>query len=41
VVGGVIPPPDAEALRAGGVAKVFTPLDHDLTAAVAEIADLL
>jgi (2R)-ethylmalonyl-CoA mutase len=41
VVGGVIPAEDAEALRANGVAKVFTPLDHDLSAAVAQIAELL
>jgi (2R)-ethylmalonyl-CoA mutase len=41
VVGGVIPPNDAAALRGQGVAKVFTPLDHDLTTAVAEIADLV
>jgi ethylmalonyl-CoA mutase len=41
VVGGVIPPEDAEVLRAGGVAKVFTPLDHDLTTSIAELADLV
>src|SRR6185312_10002077 len=32
VVGGIIPPEDAEALRARGVAKVFTPKDFELTA---------
>jgi (2R)-ethylmalonyl-CoA mutase len=41
VVGGVIPPADAAALRDQGVARVFTPLDHDLTASVAAIADLI
>ena len=30
VVGGIIPPADAEALAAAGVAAVFTPADHDL-----------
>ena len=41
VVGGVIPPGDAQVLRADGVARVFTPLDHDLTASIAGIADLV
>jgi len=41
VVGGVIPEQDASRLRALGVARVFTPEDHDLTAAIGEIADLL
>ena len=31
VVGGIIPPEDAEVLRAGGVAAVFTPKDYGLT----------
>jgi (2R)-ethylmalonyl-CoA mutase len=31
VVGGIIPPVDAEALRARGVAAVFTPKDYELT----------
>jgi (2R)-ethylmalonyl-CoA mutase len=41
VVGGIIPDEDAEKLRGIGVAKVFTPKDHDLTSAVTQIADLL
>jgi (2R)-ethylmalonyl-CoA mutase len=41
VVGGAIPEQDASRLRALGVARVFTPEDHDLTAAIGEIADLL
>ena len=41
VVGGVIPDRDVEELRKRGVAKVYTPKDYDLTAAVGEIADLL
>ena len=31
VVGGIIPPADAEALIAAGVARVYTPKDFDLT----------
>jgi ethylmalonyl-CoA mutase len=41
VVGGIIPDHDAKDLLGMGVARVFTPNDHDLTAAVAEIASLL
>ncbi len=41
VVGGVIPDDDASALRAMGVARVFTAVDRDLTGAVGEIADLI
>ena len=41
VVGGVIPDDDAEKLRTLGVARVFTPREHDLTAMVGEIADLI
>lgn len=41
VVGGVIPDDDAARLLELGVAKVYTPKDYDLTAAVGEIADLL
>ena len=41
VVGGVIPDEEAEELAGMGVARVFTPNDHDLTAAVGEIAGLL
>ncbi len=37
VVGGIIPPADAEALRAQGVAEVFTPADFDITAIVGRI----
>ena len=39
VVGGIIPPADAEALRAQGVAAVFTPADFDITAIVGRIVD--
>jgi (2R)-ethylmalonyl-CoA mutase len=41
VVGGIIPPADAAALRALGVARVFTPKDYGLTAILDEIVTLL
>ncbi len=41
VVGGIIPEQDAQELIDQGVARVYTPLDHDLTLIVGEIADLL
>ena len=41
VVGGVIPTEDARRLTDLGVARVYTPKDYDLTAAIGEIADLL
>jgi ethylmalonyl-CoA mutase len=39
VVGGIIPPGDAEMLRAQGVAAVFTPADFGITAIVGRIVD--
>ena len=41
VVGGIIPPQDAAALRAEGVARVFTPKDYQLPKVMAEIVGLL
>jgi (2R)-ethylmalonyl-CoA mutase len=41
VVGGIIPPEDADALRAQGVAKVFTPKDFELTDIMAQIVELI
>jgi (2R)-ethylmalonyl-CoA mutase len=41
VVGGIIPPKDAEALKAAGVAAVYTPKDYDLTAIMADIVDIV
>jgi len=41
VVGGIIPPDDAEALEAEGVAKVFTPKDFDLATIMSRIVDLV
>jgi len=37
VVGGIIPPADAEALRAEGVAAVYTPKDFAVNAIIADI----
>ncbi len=37
VVGGIIPPADAEALIKAGVARVYTPKDFDLTAIMRDI----
>ena len=41
VVGGIIPPADAAALRAAGVARVFTPKDFALTDIIDEIVTVL
>ena len=41
VVGGIIPPEDAEAMEAEGVAAVFTPKDFDLAAIMNAIAGLV
>ncbi|MGA9309155.1 MAG: methylmalonyl-CoA mutase family protein, partial [Pseudonocardiaceae bacterium] len=41
VVGGIIPPQDAESLRAQGVARVFTPKDFELTEIMDEIVNLI
>ncbi|MGQ0773441.1 MAG: protein meaA [Pseudonocardiales bacterium] len=41
VVGGIIPPQDAEVLLAKGVAKVFTPKDFELTEIMDQIVDLV
>jgi len=41
VVGGVIPDDDAVKLRELGVARVYTPKDHNLTVMMGEIADLV
>jgi (2R)-ethylmalonyl-CoA mutase len=41
VVGGIIPPQDAESLRALGVARVFTPKDFELTGIMDQIVDLI
>jgi ethylmalonyl-CoA mutase len=41
VVGGIIPDGDAKELRELGVARVYTPRDHDLTGMIGQIADLI
>ncbi|HZE17896.1 MAG TPA: cobalamin-dependent protein, partial [Mycobacterium sp.] len=41
VVGGIIPPADAQALRSQGVAAVFTPADFDITAIVGRIVGVI
>jgi (2R)-ethylmalonyl-CoA mutase len=41
VVGGVIPPSDAEKLIELGVALVFTPSDYDLTEALAKVTEAI
>ncbi len=40
VVGGIIPPEDAEVLRGKGVAAVYTPKDFRLSEMMAELAEL-
>src|SRR5690349_1128742 len=41
VAGGIIPPADAERLRAAGVDGVYTPKDFDLNRIMGEIVDLV
>ncbi|MFF5174991.1 protein meaA [Micromonospora sp. NPDC000089] len=41
VVGGIIPPGDGEALRAAGVARVFTPKDFALTGIIGELVTVI
>ena len=41
VVGGIIPAADAERLREGGVAGVYTPKDFDINEIMGEIVELV
>jgi (2R)-ethylmalonyl-CoA mutase len=41
VVGGIIPPEDADTLLAAGVSRVYTPKDFDLNAIIGEIIDIV
>ena len=41
VVGGIIPPADAEALIAAGVSRVYTPKDFDLNAIMNDIVGIV
>ncbi len=41
VVGGIIPPEDAEILKSAGIAAVYTPKDYDLTGILADIVEII
>jgi (2R)-ethylmalonyl-CoA mutase len=41
VVGGIIPPSDADRLRAAGVARVYTPKDYEIPKIMADIVALV
>jgi ethylmalonyl-CoA mutase len=41
IVGGIIPPDDADALRAAGVAAVYTPKDYELNRIMADIVRIV
>jgi (2R)-ethylmalonyl-CoA mutase len=41
VVGGIIPPPDATALREAGVDRVYTPKDFDINRIMGDIVELV
>ncbi|GAA0281219.1 protein meaA [Cryptosporangium japonicum] len=41
IVGGIIPPDDAEMLKTAGVARVFTPKDYGLNEIMAEIVTVI
>jgi (2R)-ethylmalonyl-CoA mutase len=41
VVGGIIPPQDASALKAAGVAEVYTPKDFELNRIMAELVRIV
>jgi (2R)-ethylmalonyl-CoA mutase len=41
VVGGIIPPQDAKALKAAGVARVYTPKDYEIARIMADIVELV
>jgi (2R)-ethylmalonyl-CoA mutase len=41
VVGGIIPPEDAAAMKTAGVAAVYTPKDFDLNAIMADIVAIV
>ena len=41
VVGGIIPPEDAETLKRAGVAAVYTPKDYDLTATLTDLVEIV
>jgi ethylmalonyl-CoA mutase len=41
VVGGIVPPDDAERLKAMGVARIYTPKDYDVCRIMSEIVDIV
>ncbi len=41
IVGGIIPPEDARALRQAGAAAIYTPKDYDLNAILEEIVEIV
>jgi len=41
VVGGIIPPQDADALKAAGVAGVYTPKDFELNRIMADLVRIV
>jgi ethylmalonyl-CoA mutase len=41
VVGGIIPPRDADALKAAGVAQVYTPKDFELNRIMADLVRIV
>ncbi|MBE7635644.1 protein meaA [Sneathiella sp. P13V-1] len=41
VVGGIIPPEDAEKLKAKGIAAVYTPKDFDMTGIMSDMVDII
>ncbi|WP_433007193.1 protein meaA [Kribbella sp. CA-294648] len=41
VVGGIVPDADARALKAAGVAAVYTPKDYDLTGMMSSVVDVI
>ena len=41
IVGGIIPTDDADALKAAGIAAVYTPKDVDLNAIMADMVDII
>ena len=41
VVGGIIPPQDAEALKSAGVAEVYTPKDFELNRIMSDLVRIV
>ena len=41
IVGGIIPPGDAQALRQAGAAAIYTPKNYDLNAILEEIVEIV